>query len=288
MPEQAGKLAESAGHAALAAAERAGVRVDSASDASAAHQIARLFADIWATSTREPPVSAHLIRALAHTGNYVAGAWAGQRLLGASVGFLALEHHAISLHSHITGVWPDGQGSGVGSALKLHQRAWALQRGLSTIGWSFDPLIRRNAWFTLNRLRAVAEAYHPDFYGSMDDGINAGDLSDRCVVRWDLTAPAVTAACAGRRDSPVARVGREAVLLDEDRHGRPIATSASPTREKVWLCRIPPDIASVRRRDPALAREWRLALRATMGAAMAAGFVAANVTLDGCYVLNKA
>jgi predicted GNAT superfamily acetyltransferase len=231
----------------------------------------------------------NLIWALAYSGNYAVGAWADQTLVGASVAFLGREHGSITLHSHITGVTPEVQGGQVGFALKLHQRGWALERGIQEIGWSFDPLVRRNAWFNLVKLGGVATAYHPNFYGPMNDDINAGDETDRCVVAWNLTAPKVVARCAGRVPDPAQRHTSDAVLLEEDRAGAPVMVRAfSAGVEDVWLCRIPADIEECRRSNPAQARAWRLALRETMGAAMAAGYLADAVTREGCYVLTSA
>ena len=67
----------------------------------------------------------------------------------------------------------------VGFALKVHQRAWALARGVPAIVWTFDPLVARNAWFNLAKLAALPAAYLEDFYGPMTDAINAGMASDR-------------------------------------------------------------------------------------------------------------
>jgi predicted GNAT superfamily acetyltransferase len=47
-------------------------------------------------------------------------------------------------------------------------------------------MIARNAWFNLGKLGAVADRFYPDFYGEMTDAINAGERSDRLVIRWDL------------------------------------------------------------------------------------------------------
>jgi predicted GNAT superfamily acetyltransferase len=162
-----------------------------------------------------------------------------------------LAHGGSSLHSHITGVAPGAQGRGVGRALKQHQREWARAHGLATITWTFDPLVRRNAWFNLVRLGAVGIEYLPDFYGSMSDAVNAGDLSDRLLVRWDVT------------DRPRA-VGRQ----DDTR------------------CQVPEDIEALRRTDPAAAKEWRLAVRDALLSAMGAGAVVVGITSDGHYRLE--
>ena len=47
----------------------------------------------------------------------------------------------------------------------------------------FDPLVRRNARLNLVRLGADVTDYLPDFYGAMDDAVNAGDRSDRLLAR---------------------------------------------------------------------------------------------------------
>jgi predicted GNAT superfamily acetyltransferase len=248
------------------------------------HQADRLLAAIWATAGTGSPVSSHLMRALAHSGNYVAGAWVGRELAGASVAFFALQAGSISLHSHVTGVASQFRGSHAGLALKLHQRAWALERDVDEIGWSFDPLIRRNGWFNLRRLRAVVVGYEPDFYGSMADGINAGDESDRCLVRWNLTDQAVAALQHEENDADPAAP----MLVDEDTDGYPVVSgSIDLQHEPVWLCRVPVDVEAWRQRQPDRARAWRMALRGTLGAAMAARFVASTMTRDGCYVLTR-
>src|SRR5512132_4166933 len=88
----------------------------------------RLFEEIWRPAQgNPPPMTAELLRALAHAGNYVVGAFAGTRLVGASAGFFTTPPDP-GLHSHITGVAPGGQRHGAGFALKVHQRAWALAR----------------------------------------------------------------------------------------------------------------------------------------------------------------
>ncbi|GAA4231346.1 putative GNAT superfamily acetyltransferase [Streptosporangium album] len=155
----------------------------------------RLFGGIWHSSPGGAPITVELMRALSHTGNYVAGAYDSDRLVGASIGFLATPAGQ-TLHSHVTGAVA---GRGIGFALKLHQRAWAPDRGLERITWTYDPLVRRNAHFNLVKLGALPEEYLPSFYGAMDDAINTGDESDRMLAVWRLSEPQVVAAEALRR-----------------------------------------------------------------------------------------
>ncbi|MHA6793060.1 hypothetical protein ACVGVM_05970 [Pseudonocardia bannensis] len=54
-------------------------------------------------------------------------------------------------------------------------------------------LVRRYARFNLTKLAATAQAYLPNLYGAIDDGINAGDESDRLLVSWQLDDPSLAA-----------------------------------------------------------------------------------------------
>lgn len=216
--------------------------------------IERLLAGIWRTQEDRPPISSEILRAMAHAGCYVAGAYEGDRLVGASVGFLGGARQDLHLHSHITGVDAEAQGRHVGYALKLHQRQWCLDRGIDVVTWTFDPLVRRNAWFNLHRLGADIVEFHHDFYGEMSDGLNVGDNSDRCVVRWDL--PGATA-----RDAIAPDAGARVIDL-------------------------PADFDALRRDDPAQAREWRRTVRAKLTAAFDDGLHVAGMTAAGQYVLT--
>src|SRR5688572_983860 len=116
--------------AARQAAADAGVDVvelETAEDLLAAE---RLLARLWPMPSGDSPLATHLLRAFVHSGNYVAGAWAGDALIGAAVAFAhpASPGHPPGLHSHIAGVVPEAQHRHVGFAMKLHQRAWSLQR----------------------------------------------------------------------------------------------------------------------------------------------------------------
>jgi predicted GNAT superfamily acetyltransferase len=213
---------------------------------------------IWRTGG-SAVVPRELLRVLAVTGSYVAGAYDGPRLIGFAVGILGMHDGALELHSHVAGVHAEAQNAGVGFALKLDQRRWALERGIREISWTFDPLVRRNAVFNLAKLGAVAADYRIDFYGEMSDGVNAGQGSDRWWVRWQLDAAAVPS--GAKR------------FVDAGPGDRLVAT--------------PADIEAVRRADPPAARRWRERTRAELVAALADGHVVAGVTADSSYVLRR-
>lgn len=255
-------------------------------DVSDLAEASRLFASIWQPGPGARPVTTELLRAMATTGNYVAGAYAEGELLGACIGFFAGPDKA-GLHSHIAGVAPRGLGRGVGFALKLHQRAWTLLQDVSLVTWTFDPLVRRNAHFNLAKLGAHPVRYLPDFYGPMRDGINGLGDTDRLKVGWDLTSPAVSAALSGapvRVDAAALRERGAALALSATPEGRPLT---GPADGDVVLVAVPPDIETLRRRDPEQSHAWRLALREVLGELMAEGARVVGFDRAGWYVVSK-
>jgi predicted GNAT superfamily acetyltransferase len=246
-----------------------------------------LFEAVWgaAPGTMLPMGAA---RALEHAGNYVAGAFDRDGgLVGAAIGFFGRRDRRLILHSHIAGVHPAVQGRAVGFALKQHQRAWALAAGIRTVEWTFDPLVRRNTFFNVTKLGVRVVAYHPDFYGPMDDAVNAGEPTDRCVARWDLAAPAAVAAADGAAAEPdrgALLAAGAAVVLDQAPDGAPVTRPAATGTRLAW---VPTDVVALRGRAPALAHAWRLALRDTLVGAFRGGFALTGATRDGWYVLTE-
>ena len=270
------------------AARAGGVQIRELAEMADLVRLCALVDDIWHPNPSNPPVTAELLRALARAGNYVAGAFAGDQLVGACAGFFGAPGER-AMHSHIAGVSPGLPGKHVGFALKLHQRAWVLSRGATTITWTFDPLVCRNAYFNIAKLAALPIEYLPDFYGEMDDIINAGDDSDRLLVQWPLTADAVDRACQGAgcgADAARLRAAGVAVVLDIDAGGRPVIWDADPAAATV-LVRVPSDIESVRRHDAAVARRWRRALRWVLGGLMADGGQVTGFDRSGWYVVQR-
>jgi predicted GNAT superfamily acetyltransferase len=70
-----------------------------------------LFDEIWHPDPAARPVNADLLRALSKAGNYVAGAYDGDRLVGAAVGFFGPPAQR-TLHSHIAGAARAARGVG--------------------------------------------------------------------------------------------------------------------------------------------------------------------------------
>ncbi|RSM97679.1 GNAT family N-acetyltransferase [Nonomuraea sp. WAC 01424] len=253
---------------AAGAAAKSGVLIRELHEIGEFTQVYRLFEEIWRPDPGNAPVAVEMMIGFAHTGNYVAGAYEGEVLVGASVGYRAAGG---SLHSHVTGA---AIGRGIGYALKLHQRAWCLERGLDRITWTFDPLVRRNARFNLVKLGARPEEYLRDFYGVMADAINEGDSSDRLLAVWPLDERPVEA-----RSEPAE--GRVRVL--EEAGPGPVER---PAVAVVVLVGTPHDVERLRREDPAAARAWRAAVRKVLGGLMEAGGRVDGFTDRGDYVVS--
>jgi predicted GNAT superfamily acetyltransferase len=215
-------------------------------------RLAAVFDEIWGTT--EPVVRPELLRAVQHAGGYLAIAEEGGQVVGGSFAFLGRHRGAPALHSHITGVVARVRHTGVGRALKVHQRAWAEENGLAWIVWTFDPLVRRNAWFNLHVLGARVDEYAPDFYGSIDDAVNAGDESDRLLVEW-----------------PVRPAEQQA---------------APPAGGNTVMVPTPDDIVELRRTDPDAAAAWRRRMRIELGERLAGGGRVVDFTRDGQYVVE--
>ena len=259
-------------------------------------ELAELFAEVWGRPG-SPPIGPDVLKALAHSGNYVVGAYRDRRLIGGLVGWLGGEpRHELHMHSHILGVLPGIESHGLGFELKQHQRWWCLERGVNVMEWTTDPLVRRNGYFNLTKLGARAPEYLINVYGEMQDGINASEESDRLLIRWRLDSPEARAAAAGGAKEPdvdAIRASGAQVLLAVGESGSPAPSAGfagtSPASGEVTsplLIQVPEDVVTLRREQPALARAWRLALREALTNALAGGYEITGASRLGWYVLE--
>jgi predicted GNAT superfamily acetyltransferase len=163
----------------------------------------------------------------------------------------------------MAGVVEEYRNRRIGTAIKMHQRLWALRRGIDTIVWTFDPLVSRNARLNLVNLGVTVRGYEVDFYGEMTDSINAGDQSDRVFAWWELASERAIAAARDEL-SPIHEIASNQVV---------VAT--------------PEDIVALRVSDPERAREWRRQMRSDLRREFDSGLVIIGVTDNGDYVLER-
>jgi predicted GNAT superfamily acetyltransferase len=244
---------------------------------------------VWPTVPGATEITQNLLRAIEHAGGYVGGAYDGGRMIGSCLAIVGRSQGThgwhTHLHSHVAAALPGFADRGVGTALKLHQRAWALRHDIDRIVWTFDPLVRRNARLNLVKLGGSGVEYLVDFYGVMDDALNAGDESDRLLLQWDLASERVADALAG-----AATAATRADWVERGAVERLVATEDGPRLHDVVapyvLVAVPDDIVDVRRFDLALAKVWRLQVRAALEPLVNAGARVVSLTTDGSYVVE--
>jgi predicted GNAT superfamily acetyltransferase len=115
-----------------------------------------------------------------HIGGLVLGAFDDTTLVGFLSGIPGLRGGIPYWHSHMLAVADSHRDAGIGTQLKLAQKAHALQRGIRLIEWTFDPLVSRNAYLNIEKLGVIVRRYFPSFYG---------DDSDRLIAEWWLERP---------------------------------------------------------------------------------------------------
>lgn len=237
---------------------------------------------IWSTPSDEDLIAMGELVALAHAGNYVTLVERGGIPVGGAVGFFGPPGRP--LHSHIVGVHSAAAGQGIGRAIKLHQRAWSLDRGVDMMTWTYDPLIARNAYFNIRTLGARPTEYHHDFYGPMDDGINRGQFTDRMVMSWDLrrTGPAPTTTGAPDDDDARTHVG---LANDDDKPGS--WTPPPEGHNGPVLVGVPRRIEALRIEDGELARSWRQESRSAFTDLLDDGWTVHDFRPSGHYVFGR-
>ncbi|MBI3430292.1 MAG: GNAT family N-acetyltransferase [Actinobacteria bacterium] len=242
-----------------------------------------IFDEVWPTD-EGTQITANLLQAMVHNGTYLSGVFVEGQVVGAAFAFPSVDEEGrLHLHSHMAAVKENFRDRSIGSTLKWHQRAWALEHGYGVITWTFDPLVRRNARLNLVKLGVQVFDYFPDFYGDLPDALNVGDPTDRAMARWDLLSES-TLAAAKFKNLEKLPDGIHVALSNKE--GKPIQHGVELQTAQM-LCYLPSDIIEIRSQDRALALEWRLALRAELLPRLDAGWHISGFTHDGAYVVTR-
>ena len=243
---------------------------------------------VWGMPPRDA-VPGALLTALAHHGGHVLGAFDDDTLIGFSAAFHGHDGNQDTLWSHMTAVHPNYQSQGIGFQIKQEQRMWALANGYTRMGWTFDPMQPRNAKFNLRQLGAACWHYHPNYYGLMQDALNAGALifpSDRLEATWSLDTPHVQALAEGQPPTPPTC---ELFMLERGENNQPLLNPVV-WEEPAYCIELPLESSILRRNDPAQFLLWQTHLREGLGSAFAHGYVATDFVIDigrGWYVVEK-
>lgn len=261
------------------------------------HACEDLQVAVWGGGEREI-IPYDILRAIAHAGGTVIGAWDGARLVGMALSFVGWRGGGAYHHSHLLGVLPEYRRWGVGWRLKMAQRDAVLAQGMELITWTFDPLESANAHLNFAKLGVISESYLPDFYGAMPEVLNAGLPSDRLLVEWRLRAPHVLGRLATARSGPSALplVSAESLdapyLLRMIADGSPLARTQEGGLGRLRI-EIPADFQAIKATNPARALAWRMATRAAFMDALAGGHRVTDYRAPrfhrpecGCYLLS--
>jgi predicted GNAT superfamily acetyltransferase len=221
-----------------------------------AHDLARVLTEVWGGADPIPP---DVIIAIVHAVGYASLASkivkGKKQFVGGSLAIVG--NHQRKLHSHVTGVIDAATNTGVGRTLKDHQWLWAKENQFSAISWTFDPLVRRNAHFNLIVLGAKVVKYCQNYYGEINDLINARDQTDRLIVERQVgglsAAPSGSTCFAKHGDLEI------------------------PT---------PLDIVGLRNTDRDTAIRLRLEQRANFESAITNSFSVQGLTGDGSFVMR--
>jgi len=225
--------------------------------------------------------------AIRDNGGLVLGAFDGGKLIGFALSFPGYRKGKLFMYSHQTGVVKEYQSKGVGYLLKQKQKEISTTRGFDLIAWTYDPIIARNAHFNVAKLGVVARTYKTNYYGPMDDSINAGWETDRVVAEWWIKDTAVEEA---RRSLRLVGDSHQAIQVDTvNTHTRIVDYNIDLNARKV-LVEIPRDIVELKARNPEEALKWRLFTREVFKAYFSAGYTAVDLVYnDGRpnYVLSR-
>jgi len=250
-------------------------------------------------------VPVHMLRAVAHNGGFVIGAFDAGRLVGFVFGFPGLNEASngprLFHASHMAGVHPNYRDAGLGFLLKRAQWQMVRQQNIDRITWTYDPLQSRNANLNIAKLGAVCNTYIPNFYGEMRDELNVEMPSDRFRVDWWVNSHRVQRRLGVNlprkldlahylsAETPYANRTR----LNEFGLVTPVSSSLPLPLSLLLLLEIPADITALKFADLALAQEWSHHIRSLFLNLFAKGYLVTDfVFLPGTqprsfYVLSN-
>jgi predicted GNAT superfamily acetyltransferase len=190
--------------------------------------------------------------------------------IGEMIGFvfsiLSMEEGGLAQHSLLLAVRQAYRNFNVAYKLKLAQRKECLKRKIKTIAWEIDPMQPLNAFFTLGKLGATANAYVEDFHGESTSVLHRGLPTDRFVVRWNIEANAVEERIeSGSPRHDLRKELKRYKVINRLEDVAPGMTISSPLKlnstEDRLLFEIPYNLPEIKNRDLGIALEWQGKLR---------------------------
>lgn len=229
-------------------------------------KVAELEKTVWGYTDAEDVVPPPVLIVSIKRGGVLLGAFDDS---GEMNGFVysipALKDGQALQWSHMLGVTPEARSVGLGTKLKLAQRAATLAMGLDLIEWTYDPLQAMNAHLNFAKLGVVVEEYEENIYGESSSPLHRGTPTDRFVAEWKLREPHVERRIAGgggvpMKDATVAN----APVVNPSREGTSWVEPGDgdlTLNERRLLVEIPAGFGDMQRAAPDLALDWRLETR---------------------------
>jgi len=231
----------------------------------------------------------HMLISLIRNGGQLLGAIRNGRVVGFLLSYLGTDlpdpsrpaMANLKLVSQRMAVLPDFRSAGIGYALKLAQREYAVQQGIRLITWTFDPLNSRNAHLNIRKLGCMVQHYDINYYGTQPSPLVNLDQSDRLVAEWRVTSARVEHRLLGTRSplridqymSANTRIVNPSIV-----GAKGLLQPGNPnlTEGLLALVEIPTYFDRIAEQDEALARAWRAHCRAVFTQAIRAGYIATD------------
>ena len=228
--------------------------------------IQALEKEVWGMN----PIPTHQTYTASKNGGLVIGAFDEQEIVGFSYSFPGFANGKTYLCSHMLGVHPNYQLSGIGKILKDEQRKLAKEIGYDLITWTFDPLESRNAYLNMTKLYGICNTYLENCYGEMKDGLNKGLPSDRLQIEWWISSERVEEAWTPQNTSYV-----RPFAVGQSEKGYPmieVNLEEIPSGSDGIEVPVPENIQLIKKNEPELALDWRLKIRTVFQTLFGAGY----------------
>lgn len=225
--------------------------------------------EVWGVPDIEVVPASHL-KAAVEAGGVLLGAFDKEDQVGFAYGFVSYEKGQMAHHSHMLAVKPEYRNFNLGEKLKLAQREFVMNQGITLMSWTFDPLQSLNAYFNFSKLGVIADRYIVNFYGGEAASFLHQNGTDRFWVSWHLNSQRVIE----RIDKRITNDGLENVkrIVELDKNDSPNIVNLIENDQQIAI-EIPVNINEIQSHNPELAIQWREATRAAFLEALAENYI---------------
>jgi len=245
----------------------------------------KLQEETWGEGFSER-VPAAILKVAQILGGISAGAYARDgSLVGFVWGMTGLREGELVHWSDMLAVKRGLRDSGLGTRLKAYQREVMMERGVTKMHWTFDPLQSRNAYMNFSKMGIVVREYAKDMYGETDSPLHRGIGTDRFIALWLMDSERVRRRMAGEERGPdvgvlgVYPAALGASLPGGDRPPEPGRVFLG-MEDAVVSVAIPADISAIMVESMELAVAWRHSTRMALTHYMDRGYEVRELVRD--------